>query len=472
MRISPKPRVFVRSISSQSIYGGGFNMELNQELMIGSVYARDAIHSLYGGQRGLRISTPKAAPVVLLFARKSCDFQVRHGVDCGSPEGEHSCALPEDELPNAHTASAELAPYVSDPEEGWRDDGFYHFRGEKHVQFLRGNRAVRDHARDGKLLFLFEETTRPEGRQAWRFIGPMECAGYYFAQASAGRMAIMFRLAPVYAIDRLRKNSQELVLHSVLAERCALDFLNSRHGAIAASAESTRPGHHSNAWKWSSDCALIQRYALDRAFGFCESCGKPSPFSDPDGEPYLEPHYMLRPYDSGVDPVHGIAACCPECHRMIHDAWNGRSHDVALARKIALLERSVDRGDFLAVTAAVIRNAEGKVLLTQRGHGALAGKWEFPGGKIEPGETLEACLAREIREELNLDIADIRPLVSSFYQYDDSAVRLFGLSANAVGNQLELREHISKAWVWPHELESYDLASADLPIAAVAARLL
>lgn len=456
--------------------------------MIGSTYRGEEIYRLFGGQRGTRIRTPRAMPLVLLFARREFRVNEQHpgsGGDClKEPSCDHGRASLGEPSGCCDGVAASGTPVRLEPEDGWNDDGFYHFRGERQMQFVRGNRAVRDHARDGKLLLLFEEAS-PGGRsmkeRVWRFVGPMECAGYYFAPSQSGKAAIIFRLAPVCLRRSLRPallascdRTKEVrgPVPSAVTGRRGLEFLATRQRAIAASAESARPGHHGSARSWLANSLRVQSYVLDRALGFCEACGRPARFQDSRGEPYLEAHYLLRPYDSGVDPIHFLAACCPECHSRIHCGIQGRSHDAALARRIALLERSIDRGEHLTVTAGLIQNADGKVLLTQRGYGGLAGKWEFPGGKVEPEETLDACLAREVREELSLEIAEVRPFATSFYCYEDFTVRLFGFTAYAPGSDLELREHIDKVWVRPGELASFDLAPADLPLAELAANVL
>lgn len=461
-------------------------MELSQELVIGSTYAGEEICRLFGGQRGTRIRTPRAMPLVLLFSRREYRVNEQHrgsGCDCLKDRScDHGCASLGEPSGCCDGAAANGTSAVLDTEDGWNADGFYHFRGERQMHFVRGNRAVRDHARDGKLLLLFEEAS-PGGRsmkeRAWRFVGPMECAGHYCAPSQSGKAAIIFRLAPLSSWSSRQPvllggpyRSSQLPCSDFppIIGLHPLAFLASRRDAIGARAERARRGYPGSAGDWSARSLRVQGYVHERACGFCELCGRPAPFVDLGGGPCLEVHYVLRPYDSGVDPVHFLAACCPECHSRIHRSSDGRNRDAALTRKIALLERSIDRGELLTITAGVIHDADGKVLLTQRGHGALAGKWEFPGGKVEAGETLEACLAREIREELNLAIADIKPLAASVYQYGDFAVRLFGLSARADGNYIELREHANGVWVRPDQLTSYDLSPADLPLAEAAAR--
>lgn len=117
------------------------------------------------------------------------------------------------------------------------------------------------------------------------------------------------------------------------------------------------------------------------------------------------------------------------------------------------------------VTAAVI-SKNGLVLIARRAKGKhLEGFWEFPGGKLEPGENPEECLAREIREELKVDIVVEAFLMESIYDYGDKVVRLFAYDAKHASGQFELIEHDSILWVSPQELSNFKLAPADVPIA-------
>lgn len=116
------------------------------------------------------------------------------------------------------------------------------------------------------------------------------------------------------------------------------------------------------------------------------------------------------------------------------------------------------------VTAAVIFK-DGKVLVAQRGpNDKLANKWEFPGGKVEDSETPEACLQREIKEELGLDIRVGEYLCSSFFDYDHISIELMAFSCVVVSGEACNKEHQKLIWVDPSQLKNLDMAPADFPI--------
>jgi 8-oxo-dGTP diphosphatase len=115
------------------------------------------------------------------------------------------------------------------------------------------------------------------------------------------------------------------------------------------------------------------------------------------------------------------------------------------------------------VVGAVIVS-EGRVLCTQRGGiGPLVGKWEFPGGKVEPGEAPIEALIREIREELDCDI-DVGSLVTTtVYEYDFGVVTLTTYYCSVVDGRPQLTEHTAMRWLAPSELRMLDWAPADVP---------
>lgn len=119
------------------------------------------------------------------------------------------------------------------------------------------------------------------------------------------------------------------------------------------------------------------------------------------------------------------------------------------------------------VAAAILCEA-GRVLVAQRAdtRGPLAGKWEFPGGKLEPGETPQACLARELREELGIDVAVGALFGESVHVDEQGAFRLIAYRVRWLSGTLTLRVHAQIAWVTPDEARLLDLLPADVPLAA------
>lgn len=121
----------------------------------------------------------------------------------------------------------------------------------------------------------------------------------------------------------------------------------------------------------------------------------------------------------------------------------------------------------LLVSAVALIDPEGRVLLAQRPPGkSLAGLWEFPGGKIEPGETPEAALIRELQEELGIDTwtSCLAPLTFASHTYDTFHL-LMPLFACRRWNGIPTpREGQTLAWVRPDRLKDYPMPPADIPL--------
>ncbi len=117
------------------------------------------------------------------------------------------------------------------------------------------------------------------------------------------------------------------------------------------------------------------------------------------------------------------------------------------------------------VTAAIIVHNH-KVLIAQRKHGKnLEYFWEFPGGKLEKGETLPQCLKREISEELRLDISVGNFFMESRYEYDFGTISLHAFWASCAGEEINFMDsHEQIRWVSCGELDQYTFAPADRPI--------
>ena len=115
------------------------------------------------------------------------------------------------------------------------------------------------------------------------------------------------------------------------------------------------------------------------------------------------------------------------------------------------------------VTAAVIIE-EGRLLIARRPPGdPLAGMWELPGGKVEPGETPAQCLARELAEELNMATAIGDVLARTVYHYDHGSFEMLALTATRLSG-FELRFHDEFAWVPLPQLAEFPLAPADVEL--------
>lgn len=117
------------------------------------------------------------------------------------------------------------------------------------------------------------------------------------------------------------------------------------------------------------------------------------------------------------------------------------------------------------VTAAVAVR-DGRVLIARRSPGKReAGKWEFPGGKKERGESLRASLGREIREELGVEALVGRELLRSRYNYPHGCIDLIAFQVDFSGEPRAMTDHDRIEWVELNRLTEYDLAPADLPVA-------
>ena len=117
------------------------------------------------------------------------------------------------------------------------------------------------------------------------------------------------------------------------------------------------------------------------------------------------------------------------------------------------------------VAAAIIRNGD-RVFATQRGYGEHKDGWEFPGGKIEAGETAQEALAREIREELEADIIVGEHLVTVEHDYPGFHLSMQCFWAElAGGSHMRLLEHEAARWLSPDELDTVDWLPADVKVA-------
>ena len=114
----------------------------------------------------------------------------------------------------------------------------------------------------------------------------------------------------------------------------------------------------------------------------------------------------------------------------------------------------------IEVVAAVIYK-DGEIFATQRGYGEFEGMWEFPGGKIEPGESREDALKREIQEELGVDIYIKELLCTTEYDYPTFHLTMHCYLCSVASGEIELREHKSAQWLTAETLDTIEWLPAD-----------
>ena len=117
----------------------------------------------------------------------------------------------------------------------------------------------------------------------------------------------------------------------------------------------------------------------------------------------------------------------------------------------------------IRVVAAIIRDGD-RIFATQRGYGPMKDGWEFPGGKIEPGETPEQALKREIREELDAEIEVGEQVDRIEYDYPEFHLSMDCFFCSLLSGSLTLKEHEAAKWLSPNELDNVSWLPADLSL--------
>ena len=132
----------------------------------------------------------------------------------------------------------------------------------------------------------------------------------------------------------------------------------------------------------------------------------------------------------------------------------------------AAARRETDKPIVLVAAAALV-DPDGRVLIAQRPPGkSMAGLWEFPGGKVDPGETPETALVRELREELAIETRNscLAPIAFASHGYDDFHLLMPLFACRIWNGRPEPREGQQLAWVVPVRLADYPMPPADLPL--------
>ncbi|MBR5638372.1 MAG: 8-oxo-dGTP diphosphatase MutT [Muribaculaceae bacterium] len=115
----------------------------------------------------------------------------------------------------------------------------------------------------------------------------------------------------------------------------------------------------------------------------------------------------------------------------------------------------------IEVVAAIIRDEQGRIFATQRGYGAMKDGWEFPGGKMEAGETPEEALRREIKEELDTLIIVEDLLCTVEWDYPDFHLTMHCYWCRVESGSLTLKEHEAARWLTIDQLDTVDWLPAD-----------
>ncbi|KAA3620285.1 MAG: (deoxy)nucleoside triphosphate pyrophosphohydrolase [Flavobacterium sp.] len=111
-----------------------------------------------------------------------------------------------------------------------------------------------------------------------------------------------------------------------------------------------------------------------------------------------------------------------------------------------------------------IISSNDKIFIARRKQGkSMAGKWEFPGGKREAGESDIQALKRELREEFGMAVDILNRFGSNFHDYENFSIKLTAYNCEFIGASFNLTDHDKYAWVFPNDLIKFEFASADLP---------
>lgn len=117
----------------------------------------------------------------------------------------------------------------------------------------------------------------------------------------------------------------------------------------------------------------------------------------------------------------------------------------------------------IEVVAAIIKRGN-EILATQRGYGEFEGGWEFPGGKVEPGESPEGAVVREIQEELDVAVAVERLITTVEYDYPTFHLVMHCYLSHVAAGELKLLEHSAAKWLTRETLDSVDWLPADVAV--------
>ena len=200
------------------------------------------------------------------------------------------------------------------------------------MEFVRGNRAIRDHIQSGKDLHLFQYVASG----IVRYVDQMVCSGYEFREAldvdGNSRRAIIFHLVPIETFEEIEDNF-------VLAEEQDLTLNELRQQALSVNQFPSEPRVSFMTTYIRSEA--VRDYVLMRAAGTCEACGGEAPFLTAAGRPFLETHHIRRLSDGGPDHPAWVAGVCPNCHRRAHFANDREEFNLRLQEIVNEKEQNI-----------------------------------------------------------------------------------------------------------------------------------
>lgn len=277
--------------------------------VLGQIYHRQReIHDVFGGQRQGRISTPSGNDVIFIFT------------------GEAGKAYGYEDKP--------------------RLDGTYWYTGEGQVgpmEMTRGNRAIRDHQKDGREVHLFEYVSHGQVR----YFGQVAYLGHHFEErpdvSGNMRQVIIFELEIDSSISESVETDvapEPQITHKKATPRLwSRPIEEIRQIALQRSHKTATPQERRAIVRQRSEAVKV--YVRRRAGGTCEGCGDQAPFTDKQGRPFLESHRIRRVSDEGPDDPRWVAALCPNCYREVHYGREGEEINQRLAGTLGGLETAL-----------------------------------------------------------------------------------------------------------------------------------
>lgn len=270
------------------------------DFIVGQEYRRKTdIHEKFGGQRQGGISTPADYPAVFIFTS-----------DAGEAFGY---------------------------QDGFTEDGTFWYTGEGqvgHMEMAKGNRAILDHAKNQKVILLFEYTRKAHVR----FIGAAKCLGHHEEQRpdknKALRTVFIFHLD----VDSIEDPSAEVSKGDAATDLKSLEkksLSDLRTAALRRVNKTATVSERKSIARYRSQA--LKEYVVKRSKGVCEGCRNPAPFNTRSG-PFLECHHVHRLSDGGPDLPENVVALCPNCHRRAHYASDAKAFNESLKRYAAQVE--------------------------------------------------------------------------------------------------------------------------------------